>query len=913
MNSVRQSYNAIVGKLAALLVTACATLLLMPMPLICAESAGPSSPGGKSESPVKISAIEITGLRSIDKSELLYLLDLKEGEPLDPYRLRVGIKRAFLKGIFDDISVETVASREDALKISITERPVVSSVDIQGNQYVSSGLLRKAVSVKKGQRYNPAANEKNARDLNDILRKKGFPESTVSCVTDKNGSERVGVTFLINEGSPLIVRNLKILGDDETISKHVGIKIGDVFDGYLLEEAGEKIRADLKSRDIIGSRFTYKYDNGTLIIRLSKGSRLEVDFEGNSHFSSDTLKKEAPFFELDTFSDDILEETVRRIVTLYHKDGYADIQIAPVVSSPEDGRSLKFYINEGTRYGIEKIDFEGVKLPVDKLKELLRLQAGEDYNPDLIGPDVDTVREFYRSLGYIYTEAKEPVVNINKDNVSIIFGFTEGIQVKMARIDISDNKAISTDKMLKEIPLKKDNPYNEIDILNSRRKILDLYHKMGFLEAAVTINKNITEGNASVTFGVKEGPKSYFGKTVVIGNEDTRRVVITRNLKHKEEEPFNNSLLLTERQKLYRTGIFSGVDIQPSDRIGQSRDVLYRVEEGDAGAVEFGVGYAEYEKFRGFFDISYKNLFGMNREIAFRTELSTLTRRFILYYTEPWFLNEDLTFKAQLMKEYRKEINIDNQDVRYRVDRYLALAGVEKKFTDRLKGDIYYEISHVNTYDVKPDIVLIKEDTGTIVIGALKSGLIYDARDNPFEPRHGLLAGATFKLASSAFLSETNFAKAQLYVNGYQELFRGLVFAASLRGGYAVSFDGKAPLPLVERFFLGGRTTVRGYDQDMLGPKGNRDDPTGGNIFLMGNAEFRIHIWKGFGIVAFLDAGNVWQDSTDFRPADIKFTTGLGLRYNTPVGPIRVDYGLKLSRQHGEGMGAVHFSVGHAF
>jgi len=140
-----------------------------------------------------------------------------------------------------------------------------------------------------------------------------------------------------------------------------------------------------------------------------------------------------------------------------------------------------------------------------------------------------------------------------------------------------------------------------------------------------------------------------------------------------------------------------------------------------------------------------------------------------------------------------------------------------------------------------------------------------------------------------------------------------MTLALSLRGGVAYGFGGTDELPLVERFFLGGRSTVRGYEQDTLGPKGADNNPTGGNAFLMGNLELRTAVGKGIGIVPFLDAGNVWVKPADFRISDIRYTAGLGLRYETPVGPLRIDYGVKLNKEERESRGAVHFSIGHAF
>ena len=139
-----------------------------------------------------------------------------------------------------------------------------------------------------------------------------------------------------------------------------------------------------------------------------------------------------------------------------------------------------------------------------------------------------------------------------------------------------------------------------------------------------------------------------------------------------------------------------------------------------------------------------------------------------------------------------------------------------------------------------------------------------------------------------------------------------MVLALAIRGGAAFSFDSTKELPLVERFFLGGRTTVRGFNNDSLGPKGVNNTPTGGNVFALGNSELRLSLGRGFGLVTFLDSGNVWKLVDDVG-TKVRYTAGAGLRYKTPVGPVRIDYGHKLDREPGESQGEVHFSFGHAF
>ncbi len=864
-----------------------------------------------------IRKIDVIGLQSISKEELLYLLDLQEGKEIDRSLLRLGLKRAFLKGIFKDIIVENRDHDDSLLLITVKEKDIIKSIEIRGNNFFSSRFIRKNLSIKAGERLNEMKLSSSVASLSGMLRDKGFPESKVTYSVGEPLQNKVIITLTVDERDPLIIKKINILGgqedDQESVRRRLRLSVGDVFDRTSIDQSVEKIKTDYKKRDHIETQLDYVYENGELNITLDPGKKLAVEFEGNSTIGSSSLKKEIPFYELDEFSDDLLEETVVRIVGLYHGEGFPDAQIAPVVTAGEREIIVKFYIHEGERYFVEKIVFEGATIPADRLKGIIQLQTGGHYDPDVVSADEDSLREFYHSLGYINVNIQEPDVETLDNKASITYRITEGIQVKVAAVNLKNNKIVSTADILNNIPLKKGNPYNEVDLFDSRIKIQNLYRNKGYLDSAVAIEHEISNDTATVTFTIQEGSESFFGKSVVIGNQKTKREVISRNLLHKEKDPFNYSLLLGERQRLYRTGLFSDVETVPWLMSDHTRDVLYRLEEGNAGAVEFGVGYGEYEKFRGFFDISYKNLFGMNRQLSFRTELSTLTRRFILQYFEPRFLNTELAFRAQVLDEYKKELNIDTRAVNYRLKRDTATAGLEKKLNNNLKGEVYYEFDNVKTYDVQPDIILTHEDTGTLIISGVKTGLIYDNRDNPVNPRSGILGGITYKVATALLFSETDFHKIQMYANKYLALSKNIVLALSIRGGVARGFSHTSELPLVERFFLGGRTTVRGYSQDTLGPKGVDNNPTGGNAFLMGNLEFRFDIWKGFGLVTFMDTGNVWQkaEQTTFR--DLKYTTGVGLRYNTPVGPLSIDYGYKLNREKGESKGAVHFSVGQSF
>lgn len=759
--------------------------------------------------------------------------------------------------------------------------------------------------------------EKAVTDLRDKIAIRGFPRSSVDAeIVRLKEPYKVSIYLYINTGEPERIKKINIFGDGQEVKNVMKLSEGDIYDQSKLKNDIDRIRAYYKNRGyfnpVVGPYF---FVNGTLDISVNPGKRLNINIIGNDEISKKDLLREMPFFEIEDFSESIVEEAVHRMLSVYHKEGYCFAQIAPVITTKDNLIELNFFLFEGLQIEINKISFSGNTLPEKKLKEIMFLKEGDIYNPDIIDTDRDALKSFYYSLGYLSADVEEFGTEYKEgfDEININIRINEGLKTEIEGINIVGADFIPEDEISKAIRIKPGDAFNDVDISDARLRIIDLYNKSGFIDAVVMVKREIVEQKATITFQIDEGSETLFGKTIITGNYDTKYVVIKRELQEKEDMSFDTSIINKERHNLYKLGLFTSVEMKSLDKYDHKKDVLVELQEGNAGTVELGVGYGEYEQYRGYLDISYRNLWGMNRQPSLRFELSSLESRYILQYIEPWFLNTPLQFRTYLLHENKREISIDTGETRYRLTRNTATAGFEKKISEVLTSELYYEFSIVNTYDVKPDVILTKEDTGTLAISGIRLGITHDTRDNPFYPRKGTLTGMSIKFTSPVFLSETNFIKFMLYDNFYYELFRGVVIAMSLRSGIAQGYLDTYELPLVERFFLGGRTTVRGYEQDTLGPKGSDGTPTGGNVFLMENLEIRTSIGKGIGFVVFLDGGNVWVKLNDVNIEDFKFTTGIGLRYETPVGPVRLDYGHKLQREEDESSGELHFSIGHAF
>ncbi|MBF0558415.1 MAG: outer membrane protein assembly factor BamA [Nitrospirae bacterium] len=860
-----------------------------------------------------ITSIEVSGLFSMSEPELLYLLNIEKGGVLDRETLSDGVKRAFLTGIFDDIVIENLDAAGTAIAVRAKEKPVISSITIKGNSYFSNSFVRKELSFSSAERLTGLKIREGTAKLIEAMRKGGFLNADALSELKPAGKNEVTVEVIINEGAPELIRQIVIPAHGDVINDFLPFGEGSIFDHVAMEHFKNKVLQYYRKKDFVGTSLSYAWVNGVLTLNLDPGKMLKVVFSGNSALKSDELMKEVPFFEINEINDDLIEETMAGILALYRKNGFILAQATPIISGTPDTSLLQIYISEGDRYKVGEVTIDGASISQDRLKDILVSKAGDDYNPDDLETDRSNLGDFYHALGYLDIEVQEPEVMMQDHKALIKYVLNEKQQVKIENIEIAGTKNVSADEIMKIVAVKSGSPYNDVDISESRRKIIELYNNRGFLEAKVSVKRDIAGAAARILFVVSEGNITFFGKNIILGNDRTRQFVIEREFIHETSMPFDTGKLLQERQRLYRLGLFSDVEVAPSDQSDGKRDVIYKLREADAGAVEFGLGYGEFEKYRAFLDVSYRNIFGMNRQASFRTEISSIEKRFILSYSEPFFFIRDLVLKSSLLYESKKELNIDTHKTSYHLSRETASVGVEKKLSDTVKGSLNYDFSVVKTKDVDPNIILSREDTGSLIISGVRPELIYDTRDNPFDPKKGVLAGLTFKVASAALFSQTDFLKLQVYANKYQSLSKRFVVAVSLRGGAAQGFGDTRELPIVERFFLGGRTTVRGYDQDTLGPKAADSTPIGGNAFIMGNLELRADVGRGFGVVAFSDAGNVWDKIQNIDIAQLKYTTGLGLRYNTPVGPLRVDYGVKLNREKGESFGAVHFSVGHAF
>src|SRR4030067_951187 len=455
-------------------------------------------------------------------------------------------------------------------------------------------------------------------------------------------------------------------------------------------------------------------------------------------------------------------------------------------------------------------------------------------------------------------------------------------------------------------------PFNESQVVDDIYNIQSFYLQKGYIYAAVDLKTTINDDktDAVADYIISENNPVYTGEISVTGNSFTKEKVIRRELLIKEDELFSYEKIFRSQRQLQKLGIFKSakVEILNPDLKEDKKDISVKIEEGYPGRVEFGIGYGDVERLRGMIEGGYKNLFGTGRQITLRAEGSSIEQKYSINYKEPWVFGYQMDGRLNLVDLFENKSSFDRRTFGFS-------AGLDKSFSELVTGSLTYQYEDVRLSDVKQDAILTSEDTGKVEVATINPSLIIDRRDDPFNPSKGYLFSITFREAAKVLGSKPQFAKLTVQESHFFSPISKLVFALSVRGGVAWNFGESTEVPIFERYFTGGRSTVRGYDQDKLGIplKTLSEDgtPTGGNMLLVLNGELRFPLFKGLGMVAFVDGGNIWRKVEEFDASETRATAGAGIRYNTPVGPLRLDIGCKFDRGAGEGKGIPHCTRWH--
>jgi outer membrane protein assembly complex protein YaeT len=741
-----------------------------------------------------------------------------------------------------------------------------------------------------------------------------------------------------------------------------------------------RARHYLEARADPGVQTSESGDSVDLTITLSQGPLVSVEFAGDP-LPPKRLADLVPVAREASVDEDLLEDSELRIEEYLRAQGYRDAK-ATFEKIPEGDRlRIVFTVTNGPLYRVSgPPQFEGTTLvPEADLRPLVGLVVGQPFTQAGLDTDVAALLAEYRRRGFgDATCAPAPVPvpgerTAGEARVVVAFRFNEGPRTLVSEVDPAGNTVLSDSDVRAGLATREGAPLFGPAVEADRDRILVKYLNLGYrlarIHAAITFSGDRTR--AHVRFTIREGPQIIVDHILVVGNDRIADAIIRREVTLQPGQPLGLEAISESQRRLAALGLFRRVTISELRHgLDHLRDVLVSVEESPATSLGYGGG-VEFQKVetvefapRGFFEIGRRNLWGKNRSINFfsrvslrrrsesvaatatlpaaTTEQTTIEYRVIGSYREPKALGSSADLQVTLGFEQGSRTSFSFRSRSARVN-------LSQRYGPKWSLLGQYSIGRDTIFDdrINPvDRPLIDRLFPEVRIGSVSSSAVRNTRDDAFDPGKGGLIGLNLELALRPLGSEVGFAKTFLQGFIYRQIpsSRRIVLAGGARLGLGTGFPRDAPvpgpdgepilgedgqpltrkvrdLPASERFFAGGDTTVRGFERDRLGRPDTLDrdgTPIGGHAEIILNGEVRVALWKDVGAVGFLDTGNVFAIVNDVRLRDLRAGAGFGIRYKSPVGPIRFDFGFKLGTlqtypTYREDRFALHISIGQAF
>jgi outer membrane protein insertion porin family len=547
------------------------------------------------------------------------------------------------------------------------------------------------------------------------------------------------------------------------------------------------------------------------------------------------------------------------------------------------------------------------------------------FKDDVFSDDVKRVKDFYKSKGFSDVEIQTQV-DADDKGVYVTVMIEEGKRYYTGNIKLEGNKDISSDELHKAMRLKEGDVFSDQEIYEESLRIREVYVDKGYIFSQVDPFSyfNLETQKVDVTYKITENEVAYIEMIDIKGNVRTKDKVIRRELRVYPQEKFDGKRVKRSKERLENLGFFEEIRIE-TDPCSQPNwvDLIFDVKEAKTGHLSFGGGYSSIEQFVGFIELRQRNFdyqnfatfTGAGQDLSFYASLGMLTSHYQLSFTNPWIFERPISFGFDA---YRKGHRKD-EDVGYAYEELVTGGDVRlgREFNDYLKGNVAYRFDNVKIKDVVGNATQeLKDEAGSTNLSSGEFSLAYDTRDNDFSPTHGIYFLNSFQVTGGPFGGDKDFIKYSSRFSYYFPLINKSVIEFRLRAGIADPFSDTEKVPIYERFFAGGGSTIRGYHERKVGPIDSvTDDPIGGEAMFVGNVEYIYPLLDFLKIATFFDTGNVWKKNKDFLSGDLKSGIGFGLRVKTPIGPVSVDYGWPLDTEPGEEgkEGRFYFSVSKGF
>ncbi len=564
---------------------------------------------------------------------------------------------------------------------------------------------------------------------------------------------------------------------------------------------------------------------------------------------------------------------------------------------------------------------EAAKVMELKPPGLLQVQRLPKYDPQKVTRDKERLLQLYHEHGYFQASVTvETRKNQTRRTINVLFVANEGKPVTIEKVELSvlpkEVEDFWRPQLIEKLPIKAGQQFRLARYQEAKRVLAALLaddaHPMNKVTGQVQVYPH--KKHAIVVLRVELGPRVLFGPVSVKGNEDIDEDYILNVKTFVRGQPFSGKVLEQTQSALLDTGFFSAVNPEPMyDEIKDSQvPIRLQVTERDSHSVRMGLGWGNEDLLRVRILQVNRNMFGWNETFTIEGKLSSIYQGLVGRIKVPFVFNleTNLLLSGGLQQE-------DNEA--YENQRLFFSPIVEYLLAGKWRFFIGYNIEVDHIIDLKVNVPNPQEEQRDHYISSVPFGFKYDGRNSMLNPTSGTFFRLHVEAASNAIGSEVEFIRPVADLRHVMPLkdilgWKDWYLASRAKGGVAYALPGTERIPLVRRFYPGGADSVRGYPYQMLGPLDEGGKPLGGEAFVEGSVELRFPLVGALGGVLFVDAGNAYE-SLNTEIGSLRFTAGAGLRYHTPVGPMRLDFGYQLNPPADEPFSRYEFylSVGQAF
>ncbi|HTY63766.1 MAG TPA: outer membrane protein assembly factor BamA [Acidobacteriota bacterium] len=881
-----------------------------------------------------IRSIEFSADAPLNRTHYDPFLGIKPGDVLTRTGVKHAIQFLYECGRFSGISVEALPVGDGVqLLFRLRYNYYFNKFSVAGNLDLKGRSLWEWGQLPTGQRFTEEKLEQSRQAMLKFMAERGFYGAQVQARTLRDEKNRqVNVVFDVQPGALAAIRSIEVTGvpsrQAEKLRHIFGFQKGKKYDRSRLSPRLDNIKNRLFKEGFLAAtvQLSESFDPPThtiaLNLAISNYGKMKVAVDGFK-IDKDQLRRLLPVLAGEGTDREILEEGRDNLKSYLENKGYSEADVRIVETIDNSGlRSIHYRMNPGKKYEVSYIRFTGNHaLTAEQMLSSIETQPkgffkGAAYTPTRLDSDVDTLKALYQLSGYLDVKITPLVEMVDKGRkLGITFRCEEGPRATTRSLTVEGNIAFSREELMHRMKLAPGKPYSPALAERDRQTLLTAYNDLGYLRAQVTVKAGAQDEANSypVEFQIREGSRAFVERILVLGNERTRDSVIEKKIRIKENEPLSLVKMLQTQQGLYGLGVFDQVRVAPQNSDSQApyQDVVVRMEESKRFTMRYGLGYQEREKLRGTLEFMHENFLGMARRAQFRIRGSSIEQEAIFSLQKPQFRPIAVDSSFSFSYQYAKNVGYDSR-------KFNLSYQFSHPFGNHTWGMLRYNFRNVHVLNSQISESELGREDNPCNFSTFSVAFINDTRDNYLDPTKGFFSSTNFGV-TPRLISSQGFLSFFTQNSYYRRIPGSLLLASSLRFGAAYSLETGPDLPISERFFAGGSSSLRGFDTDYAGPLDPQSNkPLGGNALIVGSVEIRVPIFSFIHFAGLYDTGNVFRTISDINASGFSHTIGGGLRIKTPFGPLRADYGYNLnlpsdSIQRGLKRGHFFITVGPPF